>query len=68
MKNKTVVSKKTVAELYEMLNQLKKETFNLRMQRSLGEAVNSSRFRTCRRDVARVKTHLRTLQPAQGGK
>jgi large subunit ribosomal protein L29 len=39
----------------ELLN-LKKEQFNLRLQRATGQLENTGRVREVRRDVARVKT------------
>ena len=35
---------------------LKKEQFNLRFQRATGQLENTSRVRTVRRDIARIKT------------
>ena len=40
------------AELLE----LRKEQFNLRMQRSTGQLANPSRFKAVRRQIARIKT------------
>ena len=42
----------------EVLN-LKKEQFNLRFQRATGQLENTSRVRTVRRDIARIKTVAR---------
>jgi large subunit ribosomal protein L29 len=39
----------------ELLN-LKKEQFNLRFQRATGQLENTSRVRTVRRDIARIKS------------
>jgi large subunit ribosomal protein L29 len=36
----------------------KRELFNLRFQRSMGEVSNSSYFRKIRRNIARVNTEL----------
>ena len=47
---------KTPAELNEELNGLLREQFNLRMQKGTGQLANSSRLKSVRRDVARVKT------------
>lgn len=49
---------KTVEELREELLALKKEQFNLRFQAAASTLENTSRVRTVRRDVARVKTVL----------
>jgi large subunit ribosomal protein L29 len=35
---------------------LKKERFNLRVQRATGQLENTSRLREARRDIARIKT------------
>ena len=42
--------------------ELKKELFNLRMQRANGSLQSTARMRECRRDVARVMTKMRQLQ------
>ena len=49
---------KTPDELRDQLVQLKKEAFNLRFQSATSQLENTSRMRTVRRDVARVKTIL----------
>jgi large subunit ribosomal protein L29 len=46
----------TADQLQEKLVDLKKEQFNLRFQRATGQLENTSRVRTVRRDIARVKT------------
>ena len=48
----------------EVLN-LKKEQFNLRFQRATGQLENTSRVRTVRRDIARVKTLAAQKRVAQ---
>ncbi|WP_085793562.1 50S ribosomal protein L29 [Roseivivax jejudonensis] len=49
---------KTPDELRDQLVQLKKEAFNLRFQQATGQMESTSRMRSVRRDVARVKTIL----------
>ena len=49
---------KSADELKEELVALRKEEFNLRMQRGTGQLSNTARFKTIRRDVARIKTIL----------
>jgi len=49
---------KTQDELGTALIDLKREQFNLRFQKVTGQQENSSRVRTVRRDIARVKTIL----------
>ena len=43
-------------QLTDELVKLKKEQFNLRFQRATGQLENTSRVRTVRRDIARIKT------------
>ena len=45
-------------ELNEQLVGMKKEQFNLRVQRANGQAENTGRIRVLRRDIARVQTIL----------
>jgi large subunit ribosomal protein L29 len=45
-------------KLEESLSFFKKELFNLRFQKSLGELANTSRFAKVRKDIARVQTEL----------
>ncbi len=47
---------KTVDELGDELERLKKEQFNLRFQRATGQLEKTARIREVRRDIARVKT------------
>jgi large subunit ribosomal protein L29 len=49
---------KSVDQLKEQLNDLKKEQFNLRFQAASGQLENTARARVVRRDIARVKTVL----------
>ena len=46
----------TPDQLSEKLVNLKKEQFNLRFQRATGQLENTSRVRTVRRDIARIRT------------
>ena len=46
----------TLDQLDDELLKLKKEQFNLRFQRATGQLENTSRVRTIRRDIARMKT------------
>ena len=52
------VRAKSGDELQGQLLQLKKEQFNLRFQKATGQLENTSRVRTVRRDIARIKTIL----------
>ena len=48
----------SVEKLIEKSAFLKKELFNLRFQKTLGELTNTSRFAKVRKDIARVNTEL----------
>lgn len=49
---------KSVDELKSELIELRKEQFNLRMQRGAGQLANTSQFKTVKTNIARVKTIL----------
>ena len=51
-------------QLSETLLNLKKEQFNLRFQRATGQMEKTHRVSEIRKDIARIKTVLRTKQPA----
>jgi large subunit ribosomal protein L29 len=50
------IRRMTADQLDDQLVKLKKEQFNLRFQRASGQLENTSRVRTVRRDIARIKT------------
>lgn len=50
---------KTVDELDGVLVDLKSELFNLRFQLATGQLENTSRIKTVKKNIARVKTVLR---------
>jgi len=50
---------KTLDELKDELETLKKEQFNLRFQRATQQMENTSQVRRVRREVAKVKTVMR---------
>jgi large subunit ribosomal protein L29 len=54
-------------ELGEELVKLRKEQFALRMQRATGQQPKPDQFGHARRNIARVKTVLRSKQAAQSG-
>jgi large subunit ribosomal protein L29 len=54
-------SKTNRSELKSELLELRKEQFNLRMQRGTGQLANPSRFKLVRRQIARVKTRINEL-------
>ena len=49
---------KSPEQLDELLFDLRKEMFGLRMQRGTGQLSRPSRMREVRRDIARIKTLL----------
>ncbi len=55
---------KTPDELTDALMGLRKEQFNLRFQKASGQLENTARSRQVRRDIARLKTVLQSLQQA----
>ncbi len=52
------VRAKTPDQLNDDLTALKKEQFNLRVQRATGPLEKTARVRQIRRDIARIKTIL----------
>jgi large subunit ribosomal protein L29 len=49
---------KSEDELKELIIQCKREILNLKFQRVNGQLTNPARFRSVRRDIARIKTVL----------
>jgi len=58
----------TPDQLEDEILKLKKEQFNLRFQRATGQLENTSRVRTIRRDIARMKTVVRERNAAGAAK
>ncbi len=54
-------------ELDKKLGELKAELFNLRFQHAINQLENPQRIKTVKRDIARVKTVLCSIE-AQDGK
>ena len=52
----------TEDQLADELAKLKKEQFNLRFQKATGQIEKTHRVDQVRKDIARIKTHLRTKQ------
>lgn len=50
------LNEKSVEELQNELLELRKEQFNLRMQRATAQTEQSHTLKNVRRDIARVKT------------
>ena len=55
---------KTMTELEQELLALRREQFNLRMQRGGGQAPRPDQFSRVRKDIARVKTVINEKQAA----
>jgi large subunit ribosomal protein L29 len=58
------VRRLTQDELTDQLLSLKKEQFNLRFQAATGQLEKTHRVEVVRRDIARIKTILRSKAPA----
>lgn len=50
--------KQSAKELNEQLTEIKREQFNLRMQKAGGQLTKTHEIRRARRDVARINTVL----------
>ena len=50
------------AELVSMLNDAKKELFNLRFQLATGQLDNTARISQVKREVARARTEMRSRE------
>ena len=57
---------KSADELNEELIALRREQFNLRMQKATGELNQNHQHRRVRKDIARIKTVLNELDRATG--
>jgi large subunit ribosomal protein L29 len=58
------IRQKGRAELQQLILDLRREQFNLRMQRGSGQQVKTHRVRELRREIARIKT---VMNEAVGG-
>lgn len=56
------IREKSVVELEDKLSDLKSELFNLRFQHAINQLENPMRIRAVKKDIARIKTHLRALE------
>ena len=56
--NANEIRSKDESELNDELVELRREQFNLRMQRAIGQLGNPARFKEIRREIARIKTVL----------
>ena len=53
---------KSAVELREELLKLRREQFNLRMQRATGHMARPDQFGKVRKDIARIKTVLKEIR------
>ena len=54
-------------ELHSELVELRREQFNLRMQRATGQLGTPARFKELRKDIARIETVMAEKSRAQAG-
>ena len=54
----------TIDELNAKLKELSEELFNLRFRHAIGQLENSASLKTCKKDIAKVKTILRARELA----
>ena len=59
--------KSSPEDLREELLKLRREQFNLRMQRATGQMARPDQFTKVRRNIARIKTVLREQESAVQG-
>ena len=59
MTNLNELRNKTIEELNAEQAAMQKELFNLRMQRGVGQSVQTHLFKKARRQAARIKTIIR---------
>ena len=59
---KNQFSEMSAAELNDKVVELKKELFNLRFQLATGQLQDTMAIANTKRDIARVKTALRSLE------
>lgn len=57
---------KTDAELKDLIQELRKESLNLRFSQATGQLANTNRRRQVRREIAKIKT-LQTERLAKKG-
>ncbi|MCG8369504.1 MAG: 50S ribosomal protein L29 [Proteobacteria bacterium] len=57
---------KSIDELNEELIELRREQFNLRMQKATGELTRHHEHKRVRKNIARVKTVINELERAAG--
>ena len=61
----TELREKSASELVETLEELRKEQFNLRMQKGTGQLSRPSEMNRVRKDIARIKTVLNEMKAGE---
>jgi large subunit ribosomal protein L29 len=56
---------KSEAEIQDLLHELLKEQFNLRMQKGSGQLARPARMKEVRKDIARVKTVVTEMKAGE---
>ena len=59
---KNTYSDLSIDELNDKIDDLKKELFNLRFQIAVGQVTDTTSLQKTKRDIARAKTALRSLE------
>lgn len=59
------LEEKSLGDLREVLEDLLKEQFNLRMEHGSGQLTHTHRIRQVRRDIARVRTVMTQKRSAE---
>lgn len=59
------LKEKTIPELVALGEELRRELFNLRLQKASSQLEKTDRLRQLRRDIARVETRLTQLRRGQ---
>ena len=57
--------KQSAADLNEQIVELRREQFNLRMQRGAGNQTHTHHFKRVRREIAQIKTLLTQQETSQ---
>lgn len=65
MSNASDLRTKSVDDLRTLLVELRREQFNLRMQKAARQLTNTARFKEVRREVARVHTLLTEMKTVE---
>jgi ribosomal protein L29 len=61
-----LLANKTFSELYKLLEERKKELFNMRIQKMVGQEFKSHLVKSARRDVARIMTRIAQMKSKEG--